>query len=89
LQPSVGPSATRIRVSDPCLSADLVDFLGRPGWVASEADDGIVEVAVGRSGARQQAVERSDLESLLAVVALLYPALDVQLVDDIAPLETA
>jgi hypothetical protein len=71
-------SATRLWIDDSCLSAEIVDLLGRAGWIAEIAPDGAVELATQAAGGAR-AIGWRELENLLKVLALMYPGLGVEL----------
>jgi hypothetical protein len=81
-------SATRLRIADPRLSAEVGEFLGRAGWIVSIAPDGVIEVATRRVGA-PRAIGWSELENLLKVLALMHPTLEVELAEAAPELEPA
>jgi hypothetical protein len=80
-------SASRLRIVDPRLSAEVLEFLGSAGWIVSAADDGVVEIATHGSAGGLRAIGWRELENLLRVLALMYPTLEVDLADSAPDLE--
>jgi hypothetical protein len=73
-------SASRLRLADTRLSAEVAEFLGDAGWIASVADDGVVGIAT-HGAVAPRAMGWHELENVLSVLALTYPTLEVELAD--------
>lgn len=71
------PEATRIRLSDTRLSADVTDFLDEAGWDAHEAEPGLIEITIGATSNNRDLAAR-ELVNVLSALGMLYPDLDVR-----------
>ena len=69
----------RIRLSEPLLVDDLVEFLRRREYLAEEAGEGVVEVGIARS-LRHDAL-RLEVDLLLRAWEARHPGADAAVID--------